>query len=117
MSFRKSLGTAMALTVVIGAIALAEQEVAPNAAANKDVQARNAAEKLRQRQMQVEVAKRSYLKLKYAVAERPGAVSDEALSKVSLQVLQLETGVARTREEGIKAASEYLGREGRPVHK
>lgn len=117
MDFRKNVLTAIALIVVIGAIALAEQEGAPKAAANKDAQARNNTEVFRQRQKQLDVAKLSYLKLKFAVEGNPGSISDEVLSKTSLQVLQLESLVARTREEGIKAASEYLEREGLPVKK
>ena len=60
----------------------------------------------------VNVAKTAYSKLKAANEVKPDAVSSEELSRASLEWFKFEVAAARTKPKAIKAATEYLEREG-----
>lgn len=58
------------------------------------------------------VAKTAYVKLKQLQDEHPGVVEDEHLSGASLEWFKAEVSRAKSKAEAVKAASEYLEREG-----
>lgn len=63
----------------------------------------------------VDVARRSYMKLRTARDGNPNSVSAEELSRASLEWFKSQVAAAASKPDAMKAASEYLQREGETV--
>lgn len=98
------------LTILMTGFTFAQEKNPPGDQPATSLQTRD--EVLERRLKQLEVAKLGYRKVKDARLKSPETVSEEILSRISLELFRIQTSAARSRSDGIEAAFDFLDREG-----